>query len=200
MRTETGVASRAAAKTWKTCLPQAPNEQTMTRSDNQKPRRKHPAARCHLEEVSSSSSFSFSSETTRRWRDRHGAPEAWRTVPASSAQATQRATPPLHLLLLLLFHFPPLLLSLFFSAKFFLKRSRKVRPSMPSADASANDSTPKRRVSLGECRWMRSLLCGTGSARLPGRTPGSGVFCLRGGVVRCVHHLLLGPGGCLRSL
>ena len=35
-----------------------------------------------------------------------------------------------------------------------------VRPSMASADASANDGTPRRGVSLEERRRLRSLLCG----------------------------------------
>ena len=63
------------------------------------------------------------------------------------------------------------------SAKFFWRRNRRVRPSMASAGASANDGTHKRGVSPEERRRLRSLLCGAGSVRLPSRTPGGGVFC-----------------------
>ena len=51
---------------------------------------------------------------------------------------------------------------------------------MASADASANDSTPRRGVSIEERRRLRSLLCAAGSARLPGRIPGGGASCPRG--------------------
>ena len=54
-----------------------------------------------------------------------------------------------------------------------------VRPSMASAGASANDGTPRRGVCPEEHRRLRSLLCGPGSARLPGRTPGGGAVCAR---------------------
>ena len=49
-----------------------------------------------------------------------------------------------------------------------------MRPSLDSADGSANDGTPRRGVSPQERRRLRSLLCGAGPARLPGRTPGGG--------------------------
>ena len=51
-----------------------------------------------------------------------------------------------------------------------------MHPSLASADGSANDGTPRRGVSPEERRRLRSLLCGAGSARLPCRTPGGGVF------------------------
>ena len=54
-----------------------------------------------------------------------------------------------------------------------------MRPSMASAGASANDGTPRRGVCPEERRRLRSLLCGPGSARLPGRTPGGGAGCAR---------------------
>ena len=46
---------------------------------------------------------------------------------------------------------------------------------MASAGASANDGT-QERICNEERRRLRSLLCGPGSARLPGRTPRGGVF------------------------
>ena len=49
-----------------------------------------------------------------------------------------------------------------------------MRPSVASADASANDGTTSGRVSPEERRRLRSLLCGAGSARLSGRTPDGG--------------------------
>ena len=48
---------------------------------------------------------------------------------------------------------------------------------------------------------MRSLLCGPGSARMPGRSPGGGVFCARG--LQCVacstSSLMALTGFCLRG-
>ena len=55
-----------------------------------------------------------------------------------------------------------------------MRRNRRVRPSPASADASANDGTPRE-----EFPRLCSLLCGPGSARLPGRIPGGGVFYAR---------------------
>ena len=43
----------------------------------------------------------------------------------------------------------------------------------------ASDATTRRGASRAECRTVRSLRCGRGSRRLPGRTPGSGGFCAR---------------------
>ena len=63
-----------------------------------------------------------------------------------------------------------------FCAMDFMRRNRRVRPSLASADGSANDGTPRRGVSPEERRRLRSLLCGAGSARLPRR----GAFGPRG--------------------
>ena len=56
-------------------------------------------------------------------------------------------------------------------------RKESVAASTPSAEASASDATTRRGTSPAECRTVRSLRCGPGSRRLPGRTPGGGVFC-----------------------
>ena len=41
-------------------------------------------------------------------------------------------------------------------------------------------AAPAKELPPRECRTVRSLLCGAGSKRQPGRTPGGGVFCARG--------------------
>ena len=64
------------------------------------------------------------------------------------------------------------------------RSNREVRTeeaSMDSPDAPASTG----RLGVGrsppeECRRLRSLLCGPGSARIPGRAPGGGVSCARG--------------------
>ena len=65
----------------------------------------------------------------------------------------------------------------FFCNKFCSRRNRRVVPSTPSSPRSAG--TTRRGASPAECRTVRSLRCGPGSRRLPGRTPGSGGFCAR---------------------
>ena len=65
----------------------------------------------------------------------------------------------------------------FFNDKFCSRRNRRVVPSTPSSPRSAG--TTWRGASPAECRTVRSLRCGPGSKRLPGRTPGSGGFCAR---------------------
>ena len=67
--------------------------------------------------------------------------------------------------------------SCFFNDKFCSRRNRRVVPSTPSSKRSAG--TTWRGASPAECRTVRSLRCGPGSKRLPGRTPGSGGFCAR---------------------
>ena len=58
-------------------------------------------------------------------------------------------------------------------------RKESVAASTPSAEASASDATTRRGSFPEERRTVRSLLCGPGSTRLPGRTPGGGVLCPR---------------------
>ena len=61
------------------------------------------------------------------------------------------------------------------------RRYRRVEESTCSPDAPA--STGRLRVgrhSPEECRRLLSLSAGPGSARMPGRSPGGGVFCARG--------------------
>ena len=65
----------------------------------------------------------------------------------------------------------------FFNDKFCSRRNRRVVKSTPSSPRSAG--TTRRGASPAECRTVRSLRCGPGSKRLPGRTPGSGGFCAR---------------------
>ena len=64
-----------------------------------------------------------------------------------------------------------------FGAYWPLRRNRRVVPSTPSSPRSAG--TTWRGASPAECRTVRSLRCGPGSKRLPGRTPGSGGVCAR---------------------
>ena len=81
------------------------------------------------------------------------------------------------LLLLLL---PPLLLLLPSGLQRRSRGGRRVwQRRRRSAEASASDATTRRGTSPAECRTVRSLRCGPGSRRLPGRTPGSGGFCAR---------------------
>ena len=59
-------------------------------------------------------------------------------------------------------------------------RKRSVEESTCSPNAPASTCKPRvGRQSPGKCRWLRSLLCGPGSARMPGRALGGGVFCAR---------------------
>ena len=50
--------------------------------------------------------------------------------------------------------------SFFCGARAFVRRNRRVRPSLASADGSANDGTPRRSVSREERRRLRTRLCG----------------------------------------
>ena len=58
------------------------------------------------------------------------------------------------------------------------RRKARAEASTPSPDAPASTGRPRvGRGSPAKHRWLRSLRCGAGSARQPGRTPGGGVFC-----------------------
>ena len=64
------------------------------------------------------------------------------------------------------------------SAEAVRKRSAEESTCSPNAPASTGRPTVGRQ-SPEKCRRLRSLLCGPGSARMPGRTTGGGVFCAR---------------------
>ena len=76
-----------------------------------------------------------------------------------------------------------------------VKKERVVR-SVASPDAPASTRRPRvGRATLKECRWLRLLLCGKTSVRLPGQR-----WCALSpwNVVRNFHHLLpVGCAGCL---
>ena len=80
-------------------------------------------------------------------------------------------------------------------------RKESVAASTPSAEASASDATTRRGAFPEERRTVRSLLCGPGSTRLPGRTPGGGVFCpRRASCVSCTTSSLMAVAVyCLRG-
>ena len=62
---------------------------------------------------------------------------------------------------------------------FRFSRRRKETVVASTSSPPARDATTRRGASPAECRTVRSLRCGPGSRRLPGRTPGSGGFCAR---------------------
>ena len=63
-----------------------------------------------------------------------------------------------------------------------------------STAAPASVAATKRGAFTEECRRLRSLLCGPGSAKMPGRALSVGSFC-RQGFVRLESLHLRGPGG-----
>ena len=56
---------------------------------------------------------------------------------------------------------------------------RKVTVASSVASPPAKDTNAREGAPPEECRRLRSLLCGPGSERLPGRFPGGGVVCPR---------------------
>ena len=66
----------------------------------------------------------------------------------------------------------------FVHLRFSRRRKETVVPSTLSSPCSAR--TTRRGASPAECRTVRSLRCGSGSERQPGRSPGGGDFCARG--------------------
>ena len=77
-------------------------------------------------------------------------------------------------------------ISTFFSSFLLSSRAARVRKaraeaSTASPDAPASTGRPGvGKLSPAERRTVRSLRCGPGSTRQPGRSPGGGVFCPRG--------------------
>ena len=140
------------------------------------------------EEVSSSSSFSSSSSPAWRKKKPSAADEA-QILYVSAVPTANRAsiswTSACRLCCLLRSSSFLTWACFCASSSFCAASARDVRKAS-AAPSTASPADPARegRARVGmpsheECRRLRSLLCGPGSARVPGRTPGGGVFCPR---------------------